>query len=62
MRFRKQRCVSYPADLSGVQLLESSSDDFQDTESLELQEGQSDAVIILQVTGNVPRYNVTCRK
>lgn len=52
--------------LSGLQLLNSQqgdrSDDFQDTESLELQEGQSDTVISLQVTGNVPRYNLTCKK
>ncbi|KAK5868853.1 hypothetical protein PBY51_009830 [Eleginops maclovinus] len=52
--------------LSGVQLLSSelrnNSDDSQGTESLELQEGQSDTVLSLQVTGNVPHYNVTCKK
>ncbi|XP_070685452.1 uncharacterized protein [Pempheris klunzingeri] len=52
--------------LSGAQLWNSklggNTDDFQDTESLELQEGESDTVISLQVTGNVPRYNVTCKK
>ncbi|XP_031153452.1 synaptogenesis protein syg-2 isoform X2 [Sander lucioperca] len=42
--------------------LGSNRDDFQDPESLELQEGQSDTVISLQVTGNVPHYNVTCKK
>lgn len=47
------------ADLSGVQLL---SSDLQDTESLELQAGQTDTVISLQVTGNVPYYNVTCKR
>lgn len=53
--------------LSGVQMLYSElgskSDDFKDfQEFLELQEGQSDTVISLQVTGNLPRYNVTCKK
>ncbi|KAF3847526.1 hypothetical protein F7725_020554 [Dissostichus mawsoni] len=51
--------------LSGVQLLFSemrnNSDDSQGTESLELKDGQSDTVIRLQVTGNVPHYNVTAR-
>ncbi|KAK9521092.1 hypothetical protein VZT92_020929 [Zoarces viviparus] len=51
---------------SGVQLLKSelgsNSDDFQGTEPLEVQEGQRDTVISLQVTGNVPHYNVTCKK
>lgn len=43
--------------------LGSKSDDFKDfQEFLELQEGQSDTVISLQVTGNLPRYNVTCKK
>ncbi|XP_032358293.1 uncharacterized protein si:ch211-149e23.4 [Etheostoma spectabile] len=42
--------------------LGSNRDDFQDPESLELQEGQSDTVISLQVTGNVPHYSVTCKK
>ncbi|KAM9853277.1 uncharacterized protein ACBR49_004115 [Aulostomus maculatus] len=52
--------------LSGVQLLSSGlggrSDDAQTDEVLELQEGQSDTVIALEVTGNVPRYNLTCKK
>ncbi|KAM6932765.1 uncharacterized protein PEZ65_007867 [Lycodopsis pacificus] len=51
---------------SGVQLLNSelgsNSDDYQGTEPLEVQEGQRDTVISLQVTGNVPHYNVTCKK
>ncbi|XP_074496622.1 uncharacterized protein LOC141770688 [Sebastes fasciatus] len=38
------------------------SDDLQGTESLEVQEGQSDTVISLKVKGNVPHYNVTCTK
>lgn len=55
----------HSADLSGVEL---SSDlgrgtyDSQNPESVELQEGQSDAIIGLQVTGNVPQYNVTCKR
>ncbi|XP_033952734.1 uncharacterized protein [Pseudochaenichthys georgianus] len=52
--------------LSGVQLLFSemrnNSDGSQGTASLELKDGQSDTVIRLQVTGNVPHYNVTCKK
>ncbi|KAM9359581.1 uncharacterized protein ABDE67_002722 [Symphorus nematophorus] len=53
--------------LSGVQMLNSklqrnSDDDFQDYESLELLDGESDTIISLLVTGNVPRYNVTCKK
>ncbi|XP_073346799.1 uncharacterized protein [Pagrus major] len=61
------RVITLPSFyFSGVQLLNSelgsSSDDFQEPESLELLEGQSDTVITLQVTGNVPRYNVTCTR
>lgn len=55
----------FSADLSGVQLstgLETNSDYIQAAEALELQEGQSDTVIGLEVTGNVPRYNITCKK
>ncbi|XP_068441683.1 uncharacterized protein si:ch211-149e23.4 [Clinocottus analis] len=52
--------------LSGVQLLYSelgsNSEDLQGTPALEVQEGQRDTVISLQVTGNVPHYNVTCIK
>ncbi|XP_039987247.1 uncharacterized protein si:ch211-149e23.4 [Xiphias gladius] len=63
----ESRVVTLPSFyLSGVQLLDSKpgsiSDDFQGTESLELQEGQSEIVIVLEVLGNVPRYNVTCKK
>lgn len=36
--------------------------DFHATEFLELQEGQGNAVIRLQVTGNVPRYDLNCTK
>lgn len=54
------------ADISGVQLLNSElgsdSDDVQEPESVELLEGQSDTSISLQVTGNVPRVNVTCKR
>ncbi|XP_034024247.1 uncharacterized protein si:ch211-149e23.4 [Thalassophryne amazonica] len=42
--------------------LENSSVDVRATESLELQEGQRDAVIDLNITGNVPHYTVTCTK
>ncbi|XP_034556382.1 uncharacterized protein si:ch211-149e23.4 isoform X2 [Notolabrus celidotus] len=52
--------------LSGVKLLysdlQSNSDDHQDTEVLELQEGQRDTAISLQAIGNVPHYNITCKK
>ncbi|XP_040901606.1 uncharacterized protein si:ch211-149e23.4 isoform X2 [Toxotes jaculatrix] len=48
--------------LSGVHLSGISSDDFQGNESLELQEGQSEIVIGLEVIGNVPHYDVTCEK
>lgn len=40
----------------------SSGGDDQDAEFLELEEEESDAVIRLEVTGNVPRYNVICKK
>ncbi|XP_023125528.2 uncharacterized protein si:ch211-149e23.4 [Amphiprion ocellaris] len=51
--------------LSRVQLnseLGNIRDDFQATEYLELQEGESNSIIHLNVTGNVPRYNVICNK
>ncbi|XP_074535110.1 uncharacterized protein LOC141797538 [Halichoeres trimaculatus] len=52
--------------LSGAKLLyselQSNTDDSKDSEVLELQEGQRDVSISLQVTGNVPRYNITCKK
>ena len=54
------------ADISGVKLLNSElgsdSDDVQEPESVELLEGQSDTSISLQVTGNVPRFNATCKR
>ncbi|XP_049431658.1 uncharacterized protein si:ch211-149e23.4 isoform X1 [Epinephelus fuscoguttatus] len=64
---KESRVITLPSfSLSRVQLLnsklESNSDDFQGTEFLELQEGQSDVVISLQITGNVPRFNATCKK
>ncbi|XP_028276409.1 uncharacterized protein LOC114445509 isoform X2 [Parambassis ranga] len=48
--------------LSSAQLDSELGNDFPATEFLELQEGQSDAVISLKVTGNVPHYNVICKK
>ncbi|XP_042342917.1 uncharacterized protein si:ch211-149e23.4 [Plectropomus leopardus] len=52
--------------LSSVQLLNpevgSNSNDFQGTEYFELQEGKNDTIIRLQIMGNVPRYNATCKK
>lgn len=64
--YKEYRCAFCSADLSGVQLLSSdlrhNSSDLEDTESLELQEGQNDTVISLQVAGNVPHYNVTCKR
>ncbi|KAM8904565.1 uncharacterized protein AB9W97_008164 [Spinachia spinachia] len=52
--------------LSAARLLHSevgsNSDDARATEPLELQEGRTDVVIGLHVTGNVPHYNVTCKK
>ncbi|XP_026154897.1 uncharacterized protein LOC113125576 isoform X2 [Mastacembelus armatus] len=64
---RMSRVITLPSFyFSGVRLLDSkpgiNGDVVSDTESLELQEGQSDTVIGLQVIGNVPRYNVTCKK
>lgn len=61
----KHRCSFSLTDLTGVQLdLQPGvkSGDFQGTEVLELQEGQSEMVIGLKVTGNVPHYNITCKK
>ncbi|XP_036929278.1 uncharacterized protein si:ch211-149e23.4 [Acanthopagrus latus] len=61
------RVITLPSFyISGVQLLNSElgsdSDDVQEPESVELLEGQSDTSISLQVTGNVPRVNVTCKR
>ncbi|KAG7243099.1 hypothetical protein INR49_016474 [Caranx melampygus] len=62
----ESRVITLPSFyLTGVQLdLKSGvySGDFQGAEVLELQEGHSEIVIGLQVVGNVPRYNVTCKK
>ncbi|XP_024910603.1 uncharacterized protein LOC103378048 isoform X2 [Cynoglossus semilaevis] len=63
----ESRLVTLPSlSLTGVQLLDSeqkmNSDTFGGPENVELQEEQSDVVIGLVVTGNVPRYNVTCKK
>ncbi|XP_014909178.1 uncharacterized protein LOC106960552 [Poecilia latipinna] len=52
--------------LSGVQLRSDlrsgSGDGLKAAEYLELHEGDSDVVISLEVTGNVPRYSVICKK
>ncbi|XP_038159269.1 uncharacterized protein si:ch211-149e23.4 [Cyprinodon tularosa] len=51
--------------LSGVHLSfegGNSSNGFNSTEFLELQEGDRDVVFTLKVTGNVPRYIVDCKK
>ncbi|XP_065816341.1 uncharacterized protein si:ch211-149e23.4 isoform X2 [Labrus bergylta] len=59
---RVSRVITLPSFyISGVHLLYSELQSNYDN-SLELREGQSDIVISLQVTGNVPRYNVTCKK
>lgn len=51
------------ADLSGVQLLRSSSgEDLKAAEYLELHEGDDEVAISLEVTGNVPRYSIICKK
>ncbi|KAK2846796.1 hypothetical protein Q5P01_009795 [Channa striata] len=55
---RETRGLTLPSFyLSGVHLLGINND-----ESLELREGQRDTVLSLQVTGNVPRHNITCKK
>lgn len=63
---RESKVIALPAlYLSGAQIQaerRSSSEDVPDEDSVELQEGQTDAVIRLQVTGNVPRYAVICEK
>ncbi|XP_067364628.1 uncharacterized protein si:ch211-149e23.4 isoform X2 [Channa argus] len=57
---RESRALTLPFFyFSGVHLLELGINSGQ---SLELQEGQREILISLQVTGNVPRYNVTCKK
>lgn len=62
----KHRCSFSLTDLTGVQLdLKpgvSNSGNFQGAEVLELQEGHSEIVIGLQLVGNVPRYDVNCKK
>ncbi|KAG8001870.1 Nectin-2 [Nibea albiflora] len=59
---KETRVVTLPSLYLSVQLGNDTDGDFQDIESLELQEGQTDTVISLQITGNVPRYNITCTK
>ncbi|XP_041851800.1 uncharacterized protein si:ch211-149e23.4 isoform X2 [Melanotaenia boesemani] len=62
----ESRVVTLPVFyLSGVQIHSKvgiSSDGFQGTKYLELQEGLSEAVINLKVMGNVPRYKAICKK
>ncbi|AWO98752.1 Hypothetical protein SMAX5B_019982 [Scophthalmus maximus] len=63
----ESRAITLPSFyLSRVQLLGSrpriNTEGFQPTEMLELQEGQRGIVVGLEVVGNVPRYNVTCKK
>lgn len=63
---RQKSQMFFFTDLSRVQLLGSrpriNTEGFQPTEMLELQEGQRGIVVGLEVVGNVPRYNVTCKK
>ncbi|XP_069017603.1 uncharacterized protein [Embiotoca jacksoni] len=65
-KHKESRVTTLPTFyLSGVQLnseLGSTSDEYEAAEVLELQEGQSDAVISLEIIGNVPRYSLTCKK
>lgn len=53
-------------DVSGIQWFSSglgnSSSQSWDSGSVELQEGQNDFAIGLRVSGNVPRYNLSCGK
>ncbi|XP_075892561.1 uncharacterized protein LOC142895421 isoform X2 [Nelusetta ayraudi] len=63
----EQRVATLPSFyLSAVQLWSSDpgvSSDFQATDSWGMQEGhESDVVIGLQVVGNVPGYNVSCKR
>ncbi|KAG7480142.1 synaptoproteinsis syg-2-like isoform X1 [Solea senegalensis] len=60
----ESRAVTLPSFyLSGVQLINSESTiDGEGAENLQLREGESEVVIGLEVTGNVPRYDVTCTK
>lgn len=67
LRKKTQMCfLSGSADLSAVQLWSSDpgvSSDFQAADSWGMQEGhESDVVIGLQVVGNVPGYNVSCKR
>ncbi|XP_030008582.1 hemicentin-1 isoform X2 [Sphaeramia orbicularis] len=64
---RESRVITLPSYyLSGVHLsysgMENRDGSIQTTEYLELQEGQTDALFTVKVTGNVPSYNVTCEK
>lgn len=62
----KRGRVLRSADVSGVQWFRSglgnSSSDFQDSGSIELPEGENDVIIGLRVSGNVPRYNLSCSR
>ncbi|TMS07653.1 Poliovirus receptor-like protein, partial [Larimichthys crocea] len=59
---KETRVITLPSLHLSVQLGNDTDENFQDIESLALQEGQTDTVISLQITGNVPRYNITCTK
>ncbi|XP_029963467.1 uncharacterized protein LOC115399947 isoform X2 [Salarias fasciatus] len=63
---RESRAVTLPPlYLSGAQIQSegrSGAEDFADGDFVELQEGQTGAVISLQLAGNVPRYTVICNK
>lgn len=49
------------ADISGVWWFRSGLGD-SSSGSMELQEGQTDVVIGLRVSGNIPRYNLSCSR
>ncbi|TKS80762.1 hypothetical protein D9C73_014865 [Collichthys lucidus] len=59
---KETRVITLPSLYLSVQMGNDTDENFQDIESLTLQEGQTDTVISLQITGNVPRYNITCTK
>lgn len=64
-KLQKTKMFFFSADLSRVQLsaeLRRNNYPDQIIETLELQEGESDTIIGLEVIGNVPRYNTTCKK
>lgn len=62
----KHRSILCFTDVSGVQWFSSglgnSSSESWDSGSIELREGQKDFAIGLRVSGNVPRYNLSCSR